>query len=115
MHFFDFVWTFACMYYRLFVVEHKFGSINSNFANFCLGQLLDGLIMLFRNAAYTLIATAVIYYGSNNLPDYLYLSMILGVTNLLVLIDCFGVSQLFDCRSRFKNLETINPELFKGV
>jgi Na+/H+-dicarboxylate symporter len=80
------------MYYRKFVVEHKFGFNTSTFANFCLGQVLDGLLMLLRNAVYTLIATAVMYYGSTNLPEYLYFFLILLVTNLLVLIDCFGVS-----------------------
>ena len=25
MHFFDFVWTLPCLYYRQFVVEEKFG------------------------------------------------------------------------------------------
>jgi len=114
MHSIDFVWTFGCMYYREFVVEQKFGFNNSTFVNFCIGQLLEGILMLLRNVIYTLIATTTMYYGINNFPEYLYVSVVL-ITNIVVFVDCFGVLQLFDCNTNFKNLETANPELFKAV
>ena len=98
MHSLDFVWTFSCMYYRQFVVEEKFGFNTSSTTNFCISLFLnDFLLMLLRNVANTLVATAVIFYGSTNLSEIVYHSLIVGVTNLLVFIDCFGVMQLLNC------------------
>jgi hypothetical protein len=95
MHTLDFFWVFACFYYRQFVVEEKFGFNTSSRTNFCVGLFLnDFLLMLLRNVAYTLMATVVFFYGSTNLSEIVYLSVIVGVTNLVVLIDCFGVMQL---------------------
>ena len=69
---------------------------------------------LIRNLAYTLVATAVMYYGGNNLNEALYYFVVASITSFLVLFDSFGVMRLMDC-SKKKDLEEVNSELFKEV
>ncbi len=83
--------------------------------DFCIGEFLSGFILLIRNIAYNIVATTVMYYGSTYLNTFLYISMILAVTNLVVLFDCFVVSHIFDCLHTFNNLENVNPELYERV
>jgi hypothetical protein len=68
--------------------------------------------MLFRNVSYTIVATLVIFYSSTYLSEISYLLLIAFVTNLVVLIDCYGVMQLQSCLLNYKELKTVNPELY---
>ena len=76
---------------------------------------MSGFILLIRNVVYTIAATEVMYIGSTYLNEFVYISLILVVTNFFVLFDCFVVSNLFDCLHTFNNVETVNPELYEGV
>jgi len=95
MHLIDIIWLFTCYYYRQFVIEEKYGFNKESVPNFCVGMLFnDFLLMLLRNASYTIVATLLIFYCSTYLSEIVYLLVIAAATNLVVLIDCFGVMQL---------------------
>jgi len=52
------------------------------------------------------------YYGSTYLNEYVYIMIVLLVVNLVVFLDCFIISNLFDWQYTFTDLETSNQDLY---